>query len=845
MKRAPIILAVIVGIGLVAGLLWMNDSDSGRAGRRSGSVDSRGGAMSEGEGGASAASKTGIADAATIAKLIEKHGGFMAKGRLFLTRPTAAAVDTEVLLHTVFEGGGGLEGVRVEARAKSDAEGRFALIQLPRGADYTLQVEAERIQPFREVIPEPSGSEHDLGDLYLDRFYFLKGKVVSSSGVAVSGAEVATILPNGGGSFSWRSSAVNAGVADPVSSEATTGGDGMFTIKMRDPGIFTLRVRAEGWAPHYRGDIFVGAGGDTEVRISLTRGTEIGGLVLASDGRPLPGATVSIFANGRQWWSQVKEIRTTDDEGRFAARIEPQTNRYSVRVIPPDGVDVNKSFQLPLTEELVIQLPGGATIKGRVVDADTTQPIAGAEVLVGIRGPGARGWTPAYQKVLKTDSFGNYKLNGVGTLNVQSLAVSANGYAHFTGSGWTPSQTWSEISKIKLDSAAEITLPDVPLAPGRVVEGVVRDAVSGEPIAGAEITVNDMVVGNRSVASGSDGRYRVEDIGARVSLRARAEGYSDVSDNPWRGQELPADQRIVQRDFELQPAATIAGRVLTKSGAPVPQALVRLRAAETGRRAWMADLQLREFFTHTDSKGRYEINGAPPMKVKVEVRATGFDSAESEIKTLTSGDRVDGVDVKLVDSAVLGGMVVARGGGVVSGARVTIAKDPGEGADGGARWRMFADGIVTFTDEKGRFLAEDVPVGDIVIRIEAEGLATEQVSRKGVAPGEQITGMRITAKPALEISGKVLDEKGEPMSRAWVSARQTASPDGEPSTQQFGARMQGDGTFVVRNVPEGTYDLTVRVWGRGQNQPQYEPLERAGVSAGTKDIVFRLVVREE
>jgi hypothetical protein len=233
------------------------------------------------------------------------------------------------------------------------------------------------------------------------------------------------------------------------------------------------------------------------------------------------------------------------------------------------------------------------------------------------------------------------------------------------------------------------------------------------------------------------------------------------------------------------------------------------------------------------------------MKVKVEVRATGFDSAESEIKTLTSGDRVDGVDVKLVDSAVLGGMVVARGGGVVSGARVTIAKDPGEGADGGARWRMFADGIVTFTDEKGRFLAEDVPVGDIVIRIEAEGLATEQVSRKGVAPGEQITGMRITAKPALEISGKVLDEKGEPMSRAWVSARQTASPDGEPSTQQFGARMQGDGTFVVRNVPEGTYDLTVRVWGRGQNQPQYEPLERAGVSAGTKDIVFRLVVREE
>jgi len=840
MKRFPLILAALVGIGLVAGLLWMNESGSGRSDRRTAPLETDRAPGPDTAGAVDTTATAGnLADAATIAKMIEKYGGFETRGRLFLTRPTAEGADLGVVFHAT------IDGLRVESHAKSDAEGRFTLPQLPRGADYTLQIDAERVQPYRETIPEPDGSQLDLGDLYLDRFYFLTGKVVSSAGIAVNKAEIAVILPNGGGGFSWRSSAVNASAADPVAAQAESTGDGKFVIKMRDPGIFTLRVRAEGWAPHYRGEVFVGAGGDTDVRISLTRGVEVGGIVIDADGRPLPGATVSLFANGRQWWSQVKELRKTESDGRFDFRIEPQSDRYSVRVMPPKGVDVNKSFRLPLSEELVVQLPGGATIKGRVVDAETSQPISGAEVLVGIQGPGGggRGFMPEYQKMLKTDSFGAYRLEGVGTRSIQSMAVSAPGYAHFTGSRWTrDSDAWKEISGIKLDTAQEIRLPDVSLALGRVIEGTVRDAATGEPISGATITINDFVVGNREIQTGSDGRFRVEDVGTRASLRAKAEGYTDIGDNPWRGQELPADQKIVQRDFDLEPAGTVSGRVLTQSGQPVARALIRLRSGDTGRGAWMGDMRLRELYTHTRSDGRYELKGAPPVKLKVEVQATGFDRAESAVKTLTAGGVLENMDFKLHDAAVLSGMVVARGGGVVSGARITIAKDTG-GNDAGARWRRFAGGKVAFTDEKGRFYADEIPVGDIVLRIEADGLATHEVRRKGVKPGEQITGMSITVKPALEISGKVVDEEGKAIARAWISARQTASPDGEPTSQQLGARLDADGSFTIRNIPEGTYTLQVRVWGRGDG-PQYENMERTAIVAGSKDLVITLVRRD-
>jgi len=839
MKRFPLILAVLIGIGVVAGLYWIGQDDSGRSDRRNVEVDNGREGYGTSGGSDSATKPAGaLADAATVAKLIEKYGGFVTKGQLFLTRPHEAGVDLEVVFSAT------IDGSNVEARGKSDADGRFSLPQLPRGSDYKFEVESELLQPYSEAVPEPDGAELDLEHVYLDRFYFLTGRVVTSSGMAVKDAEAAVILPNGGSGFSLRSRAISASTPDPVAAQTKSGADGKFTIRMRDPGIFTLRVRADGWAPHYRGDVVVAAGGAAELRVSLTRGTEITGQVIDATGRPLPDATVSLFGNSRNWFEQVKELRQTDSDGRFEYRIEPQSDRYSVRVMPPSGVDVNKSFRLPLNDDLIIQLPGGATIKGRVVDAQTSQPISDAEVLLGIQGPGGSGWTPAYQKMLKTDSFGSYRLEGVGTDRIQSMTVSASGYANFAGSGWNRSDAWKKISAIKLDSAEEIQIPDVSLAQGRIVEGIVRDADSGEPIAGAKVTLNDMVAGNREFKTDGGGRFRVGDLGDRPSFRVEAQGYADVNDMVWAGPQLPADQNIVQREFELKPAGSVIGKVTTDSGAPVARALVRIQTGETGRAAWMGGARLRNLYTHTRADGTYVIDGVPPVKLKVEVKANGFERAETPVKTMTSGGVLGGMNVKLVASAVIGGMVVARGGGVVSGARITFVKDPGSNVDGMRRWRMFAGGVTAFTDEKGRFFAEDVPVGDLLLRVEAEGAATHEMRRRGVKPGEQITGMKITVKPALEITGRILNEDGEPITRAWVSARQTASPDGEPSDQQLGARVTSDGTFVIRNMPEGTYTISVRAFG-GRGGPQYQSLDRTAIAAGTRDLAITLVKRDE
>jgi len=56
----------------------------------------------------------------------------------------------------------------------------------------------------------------------------------------------------------------------------------------------------------------------------------------------------------------------------------------------------------------------------------------------------------------------------------------------------------------------------------------------------------------------------------------------------------------------------------------------------------------------------------------------------------------------------------------------------------------------------------------------------------------------------------------------------------------------GDGVFLIRNIPAGSYTLTVRTWGGGGGRggAQYEPLERPGVVAGTEGMTLQLVAKE-
>ncbi|MHC4957126.1 MAG: carboxypeptidase regulatory-like domain-containing protein [Planctomycetota bacterium] len=835
MKRIALPLAAVAILGAVVALLFLLNDGSGRVDR---TTADRRTELDDREAGARDldASGTARADAARIADLIKEFGGFTGSGGVVLTGPVAPGSGLPVVLRAT------VDGWLVEAEATTDDVGKFAFPMLPRSPDYTLTIEAERIKPLRLEVELSEGERHDFGDLTCDRYYFVEGRVTGESGVGVKGATVGVVRNSQGSGFNFLQSAKEAGQQEDFVAVATSAAGGLFRVRLEEPGVFNLRATADDYAPHYKTGVIVDARADRKHNLSMTRGNEIVGYVYDGTNQPVVEATVSLFAMRNMWMGAGKEIAQTDATGRFEFRVEPYGNRFMLRVIPPEGIDVLKTVNVPLEDDLIVRLPGTGVLTGKVVDASTQQPVAGAEVLISLQAGQGRNWMPDYSKPVRTDEYGVYRLTGIGTGRVQSMSVRAAGFAQLGMSQWGASDAdiWKQIQSLALDGSSETALPDLPMQRGRLMTGTVMDKETRRPVPGATIEIRDFVMGNKSVQADSGGVYRVEGVMGRVSLGVSAPGYATFADQPWRGWSIPEGDGVIQRDIELDPGAGLAGTVRLKDGTPLAGVLVRLDTTETGRQSWTARMALRPFYTYTDDKGRYTFDGIPPVKLKVRTEAPGYDVAESKEVALAAGAIAAKVDIEVIPAATAEGLVVDRDGKPVAGAQVRVARDPGKDADDGARWRALGSGVTTYTATNGRFRLEDVPTGNVLIRVEAEGFATLSRDRSGVEPGATITGLRLVLPPAFSITGSVVDPEGKPMTQCWIRATHVSSPDGEPGTQLLGARVETDGTFTIRNLPAGGYRIEVRLPGGMAGFPNYKEKVLESIEAGSKNVVIAL-----
>ncbi len=242
-KRAPMILALVAV--LAVGLLLMFFSQEGdRAGRR-GASDGRGaGTGVDPATGASAEDKA--AYEVRLKEILEKYGARNGTGAVYLTKPKAPGAGLRVTVRAE------IDGFRLEAEAYADKAGGFSFASLPGVDGYSLEIAGDRVQPYRrDGIALSAGG--DLGTHDVDRWYFVKGRVVGQGASGLKGAKVALVTPSGsGGRFNFLDLALSMKEPDPAIAETKTTGQGRFEFRLKTPGTYGLRVRAEGWATHYR-----------------------------------------------------------------------------------------------------------------------------------------------------------------------------------------------------------------------------------------------------------------------------------------------------------------------------------------------------------------------------------------------------------------------------------------------------------------------------------------------------------------------------------------------------------------------------------------------------------------
>lgn len=494
----------------------------------------------------------------------------------------------------------------------------------------------------------------------------ISGVVRDASGVALGGVQV--LSDNGEPNFE--------GIRT-----TTTNPDGSYILMDVQVGTNHLRAFVSGLAAsHYWNfeieEDQVYGGVDFVLRPG---GGYISGRVLDAQGVGISQAEVSILENTSQGFDNgAWSYTTTDEEGYFLTDPAKEgglpTGTYLVLV--QDAVSARKDNVIVVAGQETTEVnltfhSGDGMIRGRIVDAATNQPIAGATV-----------W--ADNGLIQTegisDADGYYRLGGL-TTGGYNVVVSKIGFAnvHEYDVLVTDGYETSGVVFYLDDEIGQIS--------GRVT------TLDGEPLAGVALLA-DSIEGNGFGHSVSDnnGYYLIEDL-APMSYVVHASYPAYASLNV---------KALVQPgtttpgiDIRLGSASgRLSGRV-TKDGQSAP--LANIYANERG-----CDTTCAYGYGIADGDGNYFIDNLLPGVYDVHVSGVpGYTNQVRYLVDLEDGS-VNGIDFNLTNGdSTVEGIAKDVNGNLIMGARIQFFQVSNPGV-----W-----GFVT-SDQFGYFSATGLWAGD-------------------------------------------------------------------------------------------------------------------------------------
>ena len=361
-----------------------------------------------------------------------------------------------------------------------------------------------------------------------------------------------------------------------------------------------------------------------------------------------------------------------------------------------------------------------------------------------------------------------------------------------------------------------------------VVEGVVLDATTARPVAGAAVTTDSGVGRRRSVLTDSQGRFTISRVETGIyRFYALKSGYllgafgRAGTLGLEESVEIRPDQHLVGFTIWMWRPAIISGRVTDERDRPMAGVAVMSVPARSENAV-------------TDDRGQYELrlpageyaiavshdapadppparDGSPRIYATTFHRSAQVQSS-ADLVRVRSGDRREDIDIRLVPSEPrrLSGAVQPPPGP----AEVHVDLTCVSGACALGTWRSLATA-------DGRFEFPTLPTGQYML------LA---YPRKGPSPSRatdpdfamiplsltdgDIAGLTVTLRQGPGVSGRIEFEGEPPGSRigVWLDSLDTDSTTaGDPDAV-------GMGMVLIRSVRPGRYQLRARNADRFSSQ---------------------------
>jgi len=599
----------------------------------------------------------------------------------------------------------------------------------------------------------------------LNRGAAVSGVVVDEAGAPIAGAKVSSADV---AIVTW-----NPGGTDR--NAITSDGKGEFTIPALAAGTYRLSAADETHAPAASELVTVdGEHVTTGVRIVMPAGGRIAGVVVGTDGQPVPYATVKL--SGAEWATDmVYRQAAADDRGTFAVtalprrplkvRAESETASSEPAAVDLVGASARTDLRLVLDQD--------GAISGVVVDG-AGQPVPEASVsgVPDFLAEDRRGndFILAASTATTTDGGGRFTLRGLDA-GTYRLAASREGHGERTA--------WNAQAESVKAGATDVRL--VLPSPGGVRGTIVGD--SGKAPALALVAA-----GGEYRASTRDGAFELGGMTpGKYDVRVTGADFGEAV----RGDVVVVEGKVTDLGaIKVTAGRQASGRLVDAKGAPVEGATVMVGKMIIGDGKTSAggdDDNRRGLRTATTgAQGGFTVRGIPRGgAIIVAEHATRGRSVSVDLPAGT--EDVTGLELTLRGYGSLTG-TVTRKGAPVAGAAVSAAP---LGASGQA--------VFVTTGADGKFVLDKVPAGPTTVQ------AMKQVLMSSFSSSKTVTVALGTATDAsidipageLELDVTITTKPGETVNMAFMLLVRGAfvAHDGK-------ALM--DGFLAAKGASEGT-----------------------------------------
>jgi hypothetical protein len=374
------------------------------------------------------------------------------------------------------------------------------------------------------------------------------------------------------------------------------------------------------------------------------------------------------------------------------------------------------------------------------------------------------------------------------------------------------------------------------------IGGTVVDAVSKQPLKGAEVrlrgtpgaegTSSQSGSPPKSANSDAGGKFVFEGIAAgRYLLLASHGGYvnNNRGDVSSQGQWLSVapGQHVNDVVLRLLPGGFIAGHITSEAGKPlrgVSVEAMKFSYQHHGLRelhdvARVPTNEAGEYRIPDLVPGKYYIRAKPPGSLATKAGSdkayiplfypAANDQGHSAALVLRAGEELAGIDMNLVPVHAVhirGRVINARSSKPSKEAEVTLLSDQGE--------TIFLPGRNFSVGGEANFEFQGVPPGSYVVVAQQPSNPQEPKTiwgRTSIEVGDaNLEHVEVVVSPGVDVSGRIrIEGKTTPdmshlvaiLEPQEASSLASLTPDIDNPT------IEPDGTFIFRDVPEGTYRI--------------------------------------